>query len=257
MFSTPPPSTSGSTSPSAVDQCSTAAAAIPVDSSNAPLSQHPPLHLDGISYSADGLEVPFDEVVVRDSTQLSPLDALDSLAVSISTLLDPSAPPLHPSSPTSLSAPPDTPASSFKRLIESLSIIQQAFASAEAAGARVFPKDAAKRTCYLPPPPPFHHPPSLNHSYLLSADSAATAIDAALHHSQITHQTLLNDPASLSPTSLADISASATAIEHGLCRSGDQVCFAARYVDINISFFQRVIDATFMFICMFTLYSRL
>jgi hypothetical protein len=74
------------------------------------------------------------------------------------------------------------------------------------------------------PPPLFPHPPSLNHSYLLSADSAATAIDAALHHSQITHQTLLSDPASMSPTSLADISASATAIEHGLCRSGDQVC---------------------------------
>jgi hypothetical protein len=54
---------------------------------------------------------------------------------------------------------------------------------------------------------------------------SANAIDSALHHSQISHRTLRNDPGSLSPTSLADIASAAAAIEQGIRISGTQVQF--------------------------------
>jgi hypothetical protein len=53
--------------------------------------------------------------------------------------------------------------------------------------------------------------------------SAVPAIDAALHHSQIMLRIFLNDPASLLHTFLAELSTSASAIEHGISVSGDQV----------------------------------
>ncbi len=71
----------------------------------------------------------------------------DTLALQMENLSFP--PHLPPPSPISPSAPmsplSDTPGSSFKRLLESLSIIKHAFSSAEASGSRVIPKDVAKR----------------------------------------------------------------------------------------------------------------
>jgi hypothetical protein len=125
-----------------------------------PLSASLAAHSD--SESDEGCESTSDPADESPSSPESMHD-VDSFAASFATLLEHSPPSAHPSPSIPLSPSPDTPASSFKRVVECLSIIQQAFASAEsaaAAGARGFPKDAAKRAGPDLPPPPIPSPPS-------------------------------------------------------------------------------------------------
>jgi hypothetical protein len=145
--------------------------AIGVDVISAPVSVPPDLHADEAFSSEDSFGGAIEnECSLEDSAHGSPTQNVDSLAVSFASLLEPSPPSVHPSPAIPLSPTPDTPASSFKRLVENLSTIQQLFASAEASGARAFPKDAAKRMGTAPPAPPnplplyFSSPSSRPHS---------------------------------------------------------------------------------------------
>ncbi len=103
----------------------------------------------------DGISARLTRAHIAESPE-SDNPVLDSILLNAPRSPESNASPPPPPSPS-----PDTPASSFKRLMENLSVIQQVFAAA--AETRNFSKDTAKRAG----PPPLPLPPYLARIFFL------------------------------------------------------------------------------------------